>query len=321
MSGRPVLVIKLGALGDFLLALGPMQAIRAQHADAELVLLTRPRFRDLAVQSGLFDTIWEDPAPRWDPLAWLALRRRLRGAGFGRVYDLQTSDRTDFYLRLFWPGPWPEWSGTARGASHRHVYPRRHRMHTVDRQRAQLALAGIDSVPPPDLGFLGTGPAPAGIDGRFALLVPGSAPDRPEKRWPADDYARVARALEEHGLRPVLIGTAAEAGSLAAIAGQVPAAIDLGGSTDLDQLASLGRQATVAIGNDTGPVHLLAMAGCPTVALFSDASDPRKTGPRGPAVRILQAAPDAPVTVPQVLQAVMEICRPATKPAVDRSGS
>ena len=62
---RPrILVIKLGALGDFLMALGPMQAIRRQHPDAELVLLTREPYRQLGRSTGLFAQVWVDPAPR-----------------------------------------------------------------------------------------------------------------------------------------------------------------------------------------------------------------------------------------------------------------
>ena len=117
-----ILVIKLGALGDFLFAVGPMQAIRRHHRDADLVLLTRPAYRPLAAASGLFDEIWDDPAPRLNPVRMAGLCPRLRHGRFERVYDLQTSDRSAAYFRLFWPGPVPEWSGKVAGASHRHVY-------------------------------------------------------------------------------------------------------------------------------------------------------------------------------------------------------
>ena len=49
---RRVLVVKLGALGDFILALGPFAAIRTAHADAEITLLTTAPFVDLARMSG-----------------------------------------------------------------------------------------------------------------------------------------------------------------------------------------------------------------------------------------------------------------------------
>src|SRR3546814_7658703 len=116
MARSRILVIKLGALGDFLMALGPMQAIRRHHPDAELVLLTRQAYRDLGRATGLFAEIWVDPAPRWNPLAWLRWRAKLRSGGFVRVYDLQTSDRSAGYLRPVVLDRAPEWSGKAVGS-------------------------------------------------------------------------------------------------------------------------------------------------------------------------------------------------------------
>lgn len=307
---RPrILVIKLGALGDFLMALGPMQAIRRHHPDAGLVLLTREPYRELAAASGLFDELWIDPAPRWSPLAWLRWRRRLRAAGFVRVYDLQTSDRSAAYFRLFPRRRAPEWSGKVEGASHRHVYPPDHRMHSLERQRAQLSLAGIAEVPPPDLTFLDGDLSGFPLPRRFALLIPGSSPERPEKRWPAERYGELAVELAACGVGAVVIGGAGERDLAAAIRAAAPAAVDLTGRTGLGQVAALARAAAVAVGNDTGPAHLAALAGCPTVALFSAASDPAKTTPRGAAVRGLQADPLASLPVEEVLQAAEALLR------------
>jgi ADP-heptose:LPS heptosyltransferase len=63
---------------------------------------------------------------------------------------------------------------------------------------------------------------------------------------------------------------------------------DLTGRTDFAQIAALGARATLAVGNDTGPIHLIAAAGAPTLVLFSAASDPALCGPRGH-VAVLQA--------------------------------
>ena len=115
-----ILVIKLGALGDFVQALGPMAAIRAHHKDQRITLLTTTPFAGFAKASGYFDDIWIDGRPGGMDLAgWFKLLSRLRNGGFGRAYDLQTSDRSSFYYRFFWPN-FPEWSGIARGCSHPH---------------------------------------------------------------------------------------------------------------------------------------------------------------------------------------------------------
>lgn len=283
-----VLVIKLGALGDFLFALGPMQAIRRHHSGARLTLLTRDAYRDLAAASGLFDEIWTDPAPRLNPLAWLALRARLRGGRFDRVYDLQTSDRTAGYFRLIGGARGPEWSGRVPGCSHRHVYPTPSPLHTVERQREQLAIAGIDTVPLADLGFLNADIA-ARLPARpFALLIPGASAGRPAKRWPVERFAALAAALDAQGIGSAVAGTAGEGDLAAAIQARAPEALDLTGATDLAELAAYARAARLVVGNDTGPTHLAALAGAPTLALFSADSDPARTGPRGPRTRWLR---------------------------------
>ncbi len=279
----PVLVIKLGALGDFVQALGPAAAIRAHHRQARVTLLTTAPFADLARQCPYFDEVWLDRRPGlWRVGGWLALRRRLRDAGFARVYDLQTSDRTDFYFRLLGPGRRPEWSGTARGCSHPDRNPDRTRLHTVERQRSQLRDAGISEVPAPDLSWVNADSGRFGLGGDILLLAPGGAAHRPGKRWPAARYAALAGRAAARGLTPVLIGTAAEAEITGAIASAVPASADLTGRTSLADIVALARSAVAAIGNDTGPMHLIAGAGCKCVVLFSSESDPARCAQRAP---------------------------------------
>ena len=95
-----------------------------------------------------------DTRPAWWNLPGVyRLRQILNQPGFSRVYDLQTSDRSSFYFQLMWPHR-PQWSGIAKGSSHPHDNPRRDFMHTIDRQREQLAFAGISDVPLPDLSWL-----------------------------------------------------------------------------------------------------------------------------------------------------------------------
>ena len=95
--------------------------------------------------------------------------------------------------------------------------------------------------------------------------MPGSSPHRPVKRWPIEHYRELAAILTERGMAPMVIGAATERD----LARAVPGAIDLTGRTDFAQLTSLARAARIAIGNDTGPMHLLAAAGCSSVVLFS----------------------------------------------------
>lgn len=303
----PVLVIKLGALGDVLLALGPLAAIRRHHRDARITALTTRPYAGLIERSGLVDAVWVDDKPNWwQPVRAWRMRRRLRQAGFGRVYDLQNNDRTAFYFALltFGAGPAPAWSGSVRGASLRWVDPEAPRRHAFDRAALQLAHAGIPETPPPDLGWMQAGIARFGLAAPFVLLVPGSAPSRPEKRWPPDQYSTLAGRLLERGLTPVLIGTPAEAATTASIAAACPGARDLTGLTALDDLAALARAAAGAVGNDTGPMHLIALTGCPVVSLFSGVSDPARNRPLGSAVTVLRRDRLADLPVDEVMAAV-----------------
>jgi len=289
-GARRILVIKLGAFGDFLLALGPMQALRRFRPDAHITLLTTRPYHALAEASGIFDTILLDDRPgRFDLTGWLDLRRQLRATRPDFVVDLQTSDRSGFYRLLLLPDR-PFWSGIARGSSHPHANAGRDHMHTVERQAEQMAMAGLPtgSVSLSDLSFLTADIAHFALPDRFMLLVPGGAPHRPDKRWPAERYGSYAARQVLRGITPIIIGTEAERQAAETILAMEPAAISLLGRTSYAQIAALARKAVSALGNDTGPMHLIALSGCPATVLFSNASDPALCRPRGPSVRVIR---------------------------------
>lgn len=303
-----VLVIKLGAFGDVIQALGPMAAIRKHHPKAHITALTTGTYEALLRASGYMDDIWLDTKPRWSqPGAWLELRKRLKTAGFTRVYDLQTSDRSSFYHHLLWPGPYPEWSGIVRGCSHRHANPDRDHMHTADRQADQLLAAGIAEVFPPDLSWVDSDTRRFALTEPICLIVPGGAPHRLAKRWPKGHYTSLVHNLVDSGVMPVLLGTAEEAELVDAIARACPGVRNLCGETTFFDLAALARRAAGAIGNDTGPMHLLAAAGCPCTVLFSRESQPELCAPRGPAVTILHRLDLRDVSVSDVMIALQAI--------------
>lgn len=306
----PILVIKHGALGDLVQAFGPFAAIRAHHPGAPITLLTTRPFAGLMAKAPWFDRIEVDDRPPWWNLpAWRRLGRRLASAGYARVYDLQTSDRSArifLAMRLF--GARPEWSGIAPAASHPHANPDRDAMHTLDRQREQLAMAGITAFPSPDLGWLGADAGRFSLPERYAVLVPGAAPHRPAKRWPAEGYGVLAAHLAGLGMTPVILGTAAETPLAATILGICPGAVDLTGRTAIADIAPLAARAALAVGNDTGPMHLIAAMGTPALALFSADSDPALCAPRGPrdTVRVLRVA-DLRALAPETVIAALPL--------------
>ncbi len=288
MTAQNILVIKHGALGDFILAQSAFAAIRRHHHGAQIALLTTQPFAEMARAAPYFDSVWVDDKPRGhQPGAWLKLARRLRKGAFTRVYDLQTSGRSSFYYRLFWPR-YPEWAGIAPGCSHPDPTSDRAAVHAYDLRLNQLKAAGITDVPFDDLSWLGRKPPRHDPPTPYILLVPGASKHRPEKRWPVGRYAALARLLVEKAYTPVILGDDSEAQTAEAIRAAAPQAIDLTGKTTLFDLADLGRAAAGAVGNDTGPMHLLAATGCPVLVLFSGTTAPHHSLPKGASVAFLQ---------------------------------
>jgi ADP-heptose:LPS heptosyltransferase len=297
-----IAVIKLGALGDFVQALSPFRTIRAHHEDAHITLITTRPFAALGRATGYFDAIWDDGRPR-TVAAYCALIGRMRRARFDRVYDLQTSTRSSIYFWLLFPRL-PEWSGVAPGCSHPHANPERVTMHTVERQAEQIAMAGVPDMLPVDLSWAKADLSRFALPRPFALLVPGGSAHRPRKRWPAMCYAELAQTLARAKITPVVLGTSEERALAQTIAGACPEARDLVGQTEYQDIVALGREASFAVGNDTGPMHLIAAAGAPSLVLFSDESDPARCAPRGRLVRTLRLPDLADLPVERVLAEV-----------------
>jgi ADP-heptose:LPS heptosyltransferase len=182
-----------------------------------------------------------------------------------------------------------EWSGVVRGCSHFvRDDPDDHR-HIMERLAEQLAVAGIPETLPADLGWLKDGAADRfDLPPAYALIVPGGAPHRPEKRAPAESFAALGRHMIGQGIVPVMLGTDSERGQIDAISAACPGAVDLSDRTGFGDIADLARGAAGAVGNDTGAMHLTAAIGCASLVLFSSASDPRRVRPQGRRVHVLQ---------------------------------
>ena len=311
-----MLVIKLGALGDFVHAFHGFAAIRASRPGSHITLLTTAPFRALAEAAPWFDAVAVDArAPWWNLAATLRTVRPIRRFDF--VFDLQTSRRTARYHAL---AGRPPWCGHARHSSHRHANPARDRMHTLERQREQLELAGIDCWPAPERGWLAALGHRHGMHSPYALLMPGGAGIGAVKRWPVAGFAAVAAWLAERGLTPVVVGGAAERALGATISAATPRVRDLTGQTSLADIAALAQGAALALGNDTGPLHLATAMGAPGLALFPAASVLEQAAPRGPlgewaaALQVTDLATLPVARVTAALAAMLEAAGDAPSP-------
>nr|WP_294914774.1 glycosyltransferase family 9 protein [uncultured Neokomagataea sp.] len=269
-----LLIIKLGALGDFVQAFGAFSSIRAAFPTAHITLLTTAPFVDLAQSCPWFDEIALDPRPSIKrPRGLLRLARLFRAQDV--VFDLQTSSRSSRYHQLVTHGT--QWSGIAPRCSMPHANPHRNDMHTLARLDDQLRAAHITPLPRQVPDWL-TGRGPH-IRPPYAVLVPGAAAHRPQKRWPVERFSTLAHRITERGLLPVIVGSSTEKHLAAVIQTTCPHALDLTGQTTLPELAGVLHRAQYVIGNDTGPLHLAAAMDTHIITLFSQDSDPRLAAP------------------------------------------
>jgi heptosyltransferase-2 len=120
-------------------------------------------------------------------------------------------------------------------------------------------------------------------EGRVVGVFPGG--NARSRRWEPARFAELVRRLAKRGNRVIVFGGPTERQLTARVAGD--AAVDLGGKTDLAQLAAGIASCDLLVTNDTGPLHLAAAVGTPTVSLWG-AGDPVVTGPLGAGHRLLR---------------------------------
>ena len=282
-----VLVIKLGALGDVVMATPLLDAIARHHSHDQLELLTTPAYRPL------FEAWPRYHVTSFERHGWrnnLAVLRWLRHARFDRIYDLQSNDRSALWCAL---------SGSRERVGNHNRYPYTHhpaeawrgQCHIFERMAAVLASAGVTAV-------AATARLPCTSEaqrrvadwcvshgvtpGRLVLLHAGASPGRAEKIWPY--FAALGQRLLAANYTVVWLGAEPDRArnvELARLGG-----IDASGEFSLPELAELGRHAAFAVTNDSGPMHVLAAAEIPVFGLFGP-SDWRRNHALGQAAHVI----------------------------------
>ncbi len=292
-----ILVIKLGALGDFVQATAALQSIRATHPDAHITLLTSQAMKPFTKNLPWVDAIEFDGRKSvWNPFYLKKLASQLRG--YERVYDLQTNDRTTLvYSKLAGQA---EWNGIVNRDALCHKNPLSNQMHSLDRLKDQLSVAGVNMTHEPDLSYMqedveGLMEEHGLTSGQFVCVVAGGSPHRPDKRWP--HYVELIQKIEDKH-QVVLVGAKAEQDDLDKIANETKV-VNLCGKTSLGQLVGLFQKAAVFVGNDTGPSHIAAASGLKGLVLFGNDSNPNLCAPRAEGVSFLRDAEDIASISPQ----------------------
>ncbi len=269
------LVLRALGLGDLLTGVAALRGVRAALPDHELVLVAPAWQQPLVAMTGAVDRLvhhdglrglgtfaWEGPRPD--------VAVNLHGAGpeshrlllatRPRRLVAFDNDRVPFSGPPFAP-PAPD---------------REHRAEHEVARWCRLVQAELGPADPDAL--LLTAPDPVAAGPGAVVIHPGAA--HAARRWPAERFAQVARALVASGRQVVVTGSAGErqlAREVAAAAG-LPSDVVLAGSTDVLELAALVAGATCLVSGDTGIAHLASALRTPSVVLFGPVS-PQVWGP------------------------------------------
>ncbi|MGH2448587.1 MAG: glycosyltransferase family 9 protein, partial [Chloroflexota bacterium] len=249
---RRIVVVRSGGLGDTILWLPALDALRRRHPRALIQLVADPRFGRLAggivdetisVHRSLFAGLYGVPSVELD--AWLA------------GVDLLVS--------------WTS-SPAAVGVHQIHQSPTPPAgVHAADWLLSSIEPVPVDRPATPRLEAPPGEPLPPDA----VFLHPGAGASW--KRWPAPHFAQVAARLREQGRQPMLIEGPADEGAVAQIESLIRLPVI---RREVGELAGLIAQAPLLVGNDSGVTHLAAALDIPTVALFGP-TDPARWAPRG----------------------------------------
>lgn len=283
-----LLVLRGGAIGDFIVTLPALRALRRQWPEAYIELVAYPHIAQLALAGGLVDKVTSLHGAHIARFYSLRPEFPAEQVAFIRSFDLVVSFLHDPDRIV---GDNLERAGARQLVAGSPLVEDGHAIDQMARplealaiyargESAQLALGPADREAGRDL--LGQ----HGIRGAALALHPGSG--SPKKNWPLGRFIDLARrAAREGGRTPFFLTGEADAEVETALRRNAP---DVALATGLPLLdtARLLSACAAYVGNDSGITHLAAALGVPTVALFGP-SDADRWAPRGDHVRVLRA--------------------------------
>lgn len=292
------LVIRLGAMGDIVLATAVVEAIWEAEPSAQVDVVCKKRFAgilqghpkinmiiDFDEQGrhrglrGLLLFLHGLPKCRYDAIIDLQNNLRSRAIGFCLNGSRKITARKEFWRRrrMVWT--------KRKGGRGRTV---------LQRYLEAVARAGIPYPKGQPRLYSSPEALPDLPNGDFIVLAPGA--NRPTKRW--GGYHELLEMLVKKGYRVVIAGTDGdriEAGYMAAAAGgQI---INMCGRLDLPRLVGVLARSRLVVANDTGAMHIAEAVGRPVIAIF------------GPTVRQFGFAPWRPES--RVVETELD-CRPCS---------
>ena len=295
MMRRDILIIKLGALGDAVMATGLIERILRHHAPRRCTLLTSPAY------SRLFSSRPELALKTFDRSSLrstLATVLWMRDRRFLRLYDLQSNDRTGVMCSL---------SGIPERAGNHPRYP--YNIHPQSRYTGQChihtrMLEILDAAGLPADGITPCLYPPEAdremvyawlqqrdlLDRKLVIMHAGASARRPEKCWPY--FSELAVSLARRERMTLWIGGAEDKHANTELARTT--GVDATAEFSLLQLVALASHAEFAVTNDSGPMHLLACSTIPVYGLFGP-SDWRRNHAVGQADHVISLNREEPL--------------------------
>jgi heptosyltransferase-1 len=292
---RNILIVRLGALGDIIHTVPAAAALRAAFPDARIDWLVDARHRPIIDLVTVVDraVVLE----RSSVSGWIDVARRVRSGRYDVAIDFQgllksaILARASGAPRVLGFSIWhlrektarPFYSETASRREGQVDGPGEHvifknlrllRVLGVNDSQVRFPLADVESA------ALSQVRGAIGRDRPFALINPGAA--WPNKRWPAERFGEVAAFLREvRGVPSIVLWGPGEQGLAGAVVETSEGAARVAPPTGLADVLALSRAASLMVSGDTGPLHIAAAVGTPTVALFGP-TDPYRNGPWAP---------------------------------------
>ena len=289
---KRILIIKHGAFGDVVLSMYPLFAIKDHYKNSHITVLTGSLYYDFFKSIPFVNDIKIDNRPRIYNLLWyLKFLYWFRKKNFEWVFDLQTSKRTNIYFYFFSFLKKINWNGTAKNSSHPHINPNRVNLHTIDRQKEQLACAGIKLRKKPDWNLFKKKDTKFKFKKPYAMIVAGGSKHRHNKRWSTINFLKLIQFLNKKKIISVLIGGKGEELLFNNNFKKHNNVINLIGKTTFNDLANISSKASLIVGNDTGPMHLIVVCSpknIKKIVLFGSGSDPKLCAPKAENVFILR---------------------------------
>ncbi|MCD4749757.1 MAG: lipopolysaccharide heptosyltransferase I [Thermoanaerobaculales bacterium] len=303
-----LVLIRLSALGDIVHTWPLAVALREGLPDAHITWVVEEPLRPLVEGHPAIDSVITVATRRWRKTPFAALTRAETGSVRTILRELAPDVAIDPQgtVKSAWVTRWtgaPERIGLARpwrrellaGMAYNRTTPGdENQRHVVATNIAMVKAIGLKTateLPLPDgswlLNSISEHYADLSPADPYAVILPGAG--HPSKVLNPRTLADVAVDLAKQKLKPVVAWGPGERERAAAVVSHSDGAADLAPKTSLEQLTVLLGQAAVVVGGDTGPVHLAASLGVPTLGVFLT-TDWRRNGPLGRQTAVISSA-------------------------------